>query len=365
MQFHYKKLDSTFLETISNFKKLNEIYNYLLMSLGGEVKKALELLENLQSGGYIDSNLNLEDFKKRLLEKGLVNFDSKGSLKMSFKGEKNLREKAFNEIFQKMAKSRDDGEHQNPFAKKEVEDLLPEKKKYAFGDDFDSVDVTASLLNTIKRDVNFDLSLKEEDLEVYQKETGSSCATALLIDISHSMILYGEDRITPAKQVALAFVHLVLSKYPKDDLTVIVFGDDAKEISISEIPYISVGPYHTNTQMALKVAREVLVKKKQKNKQILMITDGKPTMLKVAEGKYYKNSFGLDPMIVSKTLDEAILCRKRKISITNFMIAQDSELKDFIKKLSEVNRGKAFYSSVDNLGRFMIENFVSNRKKQI
>jgi uncharacterized protein with von Willebrand factor type A (vWA) domain len=185
-----------------------------------------------------------------------------------------------------------------------------------------------------------------------------------MIDISHSMVLYGEDRITPAKKVAMAFTELILSRYPKDDLSIVLFGDNAREIQIKDLPYVSVGPYYTNTQAGLRLARQILMTRKHVNKQIFMITDGKPSMIIRSNGQVYKNPAGLDPLIVNRTLDEAVVCRKKRITITTFMVTDDTYLQTFVKKLTELNRGRAYFSSVDNLGSYVIWDFVTNRRKR-
>ena len=209
-----------------------------------------------------------------------------------------------------------------------------------------------------------DFRLMERDLEVTEKEQKTQTSTVLMIDISHSMILYGEDRITPAKKVALALVELVKQKYPKDTLDIVVFGNDAWQIQAKELPYLEVGPYHTNTVAGLELAMDLLRRRKNKNKQIFMITDGKPTCLK--EGiRYYKNSFGLDRKVVGKTLTLAAQCRRLDIPITTFMIATDPYLKQFVQEFTKVNNGRAYYSGLQGLGNMMFEDFQRNRRKNI
>ena len=205
--------------------------------------------------------------------------------------------------------------------------------------------------------------MAEEDLEVYDTEQVTSCSTVLLIDISHSMILYGEDRITPAKQVALAFTEMILTKFPKDTLNIVLFGDFAKEVQVKDLPYIGVGPYHTNTKAGLQLARKILLRRKSANKQIFMITDGKPSMVTRKDGSLYKNPFGLDPIVVNRTLDEAIICRKKRIPITTFMITDDPYLQKFVEKLTELNHGRAYFSNANNLGDYIFWDFLKNRRK--
>jgi uncharacterized protein with von Willebrand factor type A (vWA) domain len=220
------------------------------------------------------------------------------------------------------------------------------------------------LSNAFRRDGIDDFTLKEEDLEVYETEHQTTCATVLMIDISHSMILYGEDRITPAKQVALALSELIMTRFPKDYLAMITFGDDAQLVSINELPFLNVGPYHTNTRAGLQLARQLLRRCGNANKQIFMVTDGKPSAIFTESGKLYKNSFRLDPKIVNKTLDEAVNCRREKIPITTFMVARDPYLINFVEELTKANQGRAYYSSLNNLGEFVFVDYIRNRKKK-
>ena len=204
--------------------------------------------------------------------------------------------------------------------------------------------------------------MTEEDLEVVENEFKTQTSTVLMIDISHSMILYGEDRITPAKKVALALAELITKKYPKDTLDILVFGDDAWLIEIKDLPYIQVGPYHTNTVAGLELAMDILRRRKNSNKQIFMITDGKPTCIKQGI-KYYKNSFGLDTKILNQTLNLAAQLRKIKIPVTTFMIATDPYLKAFVREFTKANNGNAYYSSLQGLGNLVFEDFKRNRRK--
>ena len=207
-----------------------------------------------------------------------------------------------------------------------------------------------------------DFSITEKDLIVSEKEHKSQTSTVLMIDISHSMILYGEDRITPAKNVAMALSELIKRKYAKDTLDIIVFGDDAWQIEVKDLPYLQVGPYHTNTVAGLELAMDLLRRRKNANKQIFMITDGKPTCLK-ENGGYYRNSNGLDTKIMNKCLTLAQSCRRLKIPITTFMVANDPYLQNFVHSFTEANHGKAFYTSLQGLGDFIFEDFERNKKR--
>ncbi len=190
-------------------------------------------------------------------------------------------------------------------------------------------------------------------------------ATVLLIDVSHSMILYGEDRITPAKQVALALCELITTRFPKDSLDVCLFGDTAWRVSMDEIPYLSAGPYHTNTRDGLRLARDILRKTRQQNRQIVMLTDGKPSALTEPDGEIYKNPFGLDRRVVNKTLEEAEACRRLNIPITTFMLTSDPLLVEFVEEFTRVNHGRAYYSELDRLGSFVLVDYVRNRRGRV
>jgi uncharacterized protein with von Willebrand factor type A (vWA) domain len=207
-----------------------------------------------------------------------------------------------------------------------------------------------------------DFHLTENDLEIVENEHKAQTSTVLMIDISHSMILYGEDRITPAKKVAMALAELITKNYKKDTLDILVFGNDAWQIEIKDLPYLEVGPYHTNTIAGLELAIDLLRRRKNPNKQIFMITDGKPTCMKQGI-KYYKNSFGLDSKILKKTLNLAAKCRKISIPVTTFMIASDPYLREFVKDFTRVNNGNAYYSNLQGLGNLVFEDYRRNRKK--
>jgi uncharacterized protein with von Willebrand factor type A (vWA) domain len=207
--------------------------------------------------------------------------------------------------------------------------------------------------------------LTHDDLVVEETHYKSQMSTVLMIDLSHSMILYGEDRITPAKKVAMALAELITTRYPKDTLDIIVFGNDAWPVSIADLPYLKVGPYHTNTVDGLKLAMDILRRKRNTNKQIFMITDGKPSCIRERDGSYYKNSMGLDPYIVDKCYNMAQQARKLQIPITTFMIAQDPYLMQFIREFTQANQGKAFYTGLQGLGEMIFEDYETNRKKRI
>jgi Ca-activated chloride channel homolog len=236
-------------------------------------------------------------------------------------------------------------------------------KKYEFGDTI-NLDISSTLLNCIRRaGLQIPFPLEADDLMVQQSEYQSSCATVLMLDCSHSMILYGEDRFTPAKQVALALAHLIRTQYPGDSFRVVLFHDSAEEIPLKKLATVKVGPYYTNTRDGLKMAQRILASERKDMKQIIMITDGKPSAITLENGRIYRNAFGLDPMIVSSTFEEASKCRKRGILINTFMLASDYDLVAFVKKLTQMCHGKAYFTTPFNLGEYILFDYL-NRKTQ-
>ncbi len=341
---------------------LEKLFAYLLVREDGDVDRALELLEHLgERHDLFDDELSFEDFKKHLESRKVVAQTPTG-FSLTPRGERFVRAGSLAQIFSNLKPGRG-GQHRTPHSGRGTE-RLSETRPYRFGDDPEDIDFVRSYRNALERDAATDLTLREEDLEVYETERHVSVATCLLLDVSHSMILYGEDRITPAKRVALALAELILTRFPKDALHVILFGDDAREISIRDLTYAGVGPYHTNTHAALRLARRILQRKKHANKQIFMITDGKPSAL--FEGnELYLNSFGLDRKIVNKTLDEAAECRRYGIPITTFMIASDPYLMQFVENLTEINRGRAFFSALGDLEHMVFKDFINNRQRRV
>jgi Ca-activated chloride channel family protein len=229
----------------------------------------------------------------------------------------------------------------------------------------DKISITESLKNAQINHGFGDFHLTENDLIVEDTHHKAQMSTVLMIDISHSMILYGEDRITPAKMVAMALAELITTRYPKDTLDILVFGNDAWTIEVKDLPYLQVGPYHTNTVAGLQLAMDLLRRKRNTNKQIFMITDGKPSCLHMPDGTYYKNSNGLDKFIVEKCYNMAAQARKMHIPITTFMIAQDPYLQSFVENFTASNRGKAFYTGLQGLGEMIFHDYETNRKKRI
>ncbi len=344
------------------FKFLKRLFSYLLVREDGDVDRALEILKYLgERHGLFDDELTFEDFKQELFSKRLVAQTPQG-FALTPRGERFVRTEALHQIFSNL-KPGTAGNHRTPHSGSGMEKLT-ETRAYRFGDATEDIDFRSSYKNALHRGLEDELTLREEDLEVYESERFVSVATCLLLDVSHSMILYGEDRITPAKRVALALAELIRSRYPKDALHIILFGDDAREVSLRDLTYAGVGPYHTNTHAALRVSRQILQRKKHSNKQIFMITDGKPSAL-FEGGELYLNSFGLDRKIVNKTLDEAAECRRYGIPITTFMIASDPLLVQFVEKLTEINRGRAFFSALGDLDDIVFKDFMRNRQRRV
>ena len=277
--------------------------------------------------------------------------------------EKALRKFALKKIFGQIKKSRS-GNHKSKYSGFDDDDSN-DFKNYQYGDQVDNIIVSESLKNMYTRTGSDELDLISDDIVVKNSTHNSQMSTVLMIDISHSMILYGVDRITPAKKVAMALAELITTRYPKDTLDILVFGNDAKIIPLKQLPYLKVGPYHTNTVAGLQLAMDILKKKKNNNKQILMITDGKPSCLKLSDGSYYKNSSGLDSKITNKCYTMARQAKKLKIPITTFMIARDAYLQHFVREFAKANGGKAFYTGLDNLGEMIFEDYESNRKRKI
>jgi Ca-activated chloride channel family protein len=238
-------------------------------------------------------------------------------------------------------------------------------RRYEFGDTL-NLDVNATLRSALRREgLGVPVNLEYSDLMVHQTEYQSSCATVLMLDCSHSMILYGEDRFTPAKRVALALSHLIRTQYPGDSLRVVLFHDSAEEIPLSQVARAQVGPYHTNTREGLRLARRILLSQRKDMRQIIMITDGKPSALTMQDGRIYKNPMGLDPLILKETFKEVALCRRSGIMINTFMLADDYYLVDFVKKVTEICQGKAYFTTTMTLGQYILMDYLRRRTRHI
>jgi Ca-activated chloride channel family protein len=349
----------------SSFDKLLKLFQEILVHTSGDISEALSWLTELDKRYQLtDDQYGMADFIQDLIDKGYIKQDSDPNnpgFVPSAKMELALRKKALDDIFGQLKKAKSGQHNTRQYGKgdEQTADIRP----FEFGDPLENLAVSESLKNAQINHGIQDFHLTMEDLEVQETFRQSQMSTVLMIDISHSMILYGEDRITPAKKVAMALAELITTRYPKDTLDIIVFGDDAWQIPIKDLPYLQVGPYHTNTVAGLELAMDLLRKRKNPNKQIFMITDGKPTCIKRGK-KYYKNSFGLDRTILNRTFALAAKCKKLQIPITTFMIARDPYLVQFVDQFTQVNSGKAFYSNLKGLGDFVFMDYKNNKKKR-
>ncbi len=238
-------------------------------------------------------------------------------------------------------------------------------KPYEFGDVL-NLDTTATLTSAIAREgLGTPLSLEYSDLQVHQSEYQSSCATVVMLDCSHSMILYGEDRFTPAKRVAMALSHLIRTQYPGDSLSLVLFHDSAEELPISQLPRVKVGPHYTNTREGLRLSRRILERQRKDMKQIIMITDGKPSALTLPDGRIYKNAFGLDPLVVAETLDEVNRCKRSNVIINTFMLASDYGLMQFVQKVTQMCRGKAYFTTPETLGEYLLMDYMQHKVRTV
>ncbi|MEN9702148.1 MAG: hypothetical protein RIR55_1490 [Bacteroidota bacterium] len=352
----------------SDFERLFEIFSELIVHTSGDVDEALEWLEVLDKEyGLTNENYTMEDFIEDLKKKGYLREeilpDGQGQLSVTAKTERILRKNAMEQIFGNIRKN-GRGQHKSKKSG-QGDEATGEFRDFQFGDALEHISITESLKNAQINHGVGDFRLTEQDLVVQDTHHQAQMSTVLMIDISHSMILYGEDRITPAKKVAMALAELITTTYPKDTLDVIVFGNDAWPISIKDLPYLNVGPYHTNTVAGLELAMDILRRKRNTNKQIFMITDGKPSCLRLPDGQYYKNSNGLDQYIVDKCYNMAAQARKLHIPITTFMIAQDPYLQHFVDEFTKSNKGKAFYTGLKGLGEMIFHDYETNRKKRM
>ena len=346
-----------------NFEDLLKIYQQLLLITSGDFNKTISIMTELdRKHNFTPENYGIGDFIEDLKKKGYIKENPNDQkIKITKKSELELRHSALDEIFGKLKKDKSGSHMTNTFGSRL--DFDSSTKPYEFGDNLENIAFNESIKNAQKNYGIENFKLAETDLETYESDQKSQTSTVLLIDISHSMILYGEDRITPAKKVAMALSEMIMRKYKKDTLDVVVFGNDAWEVKIKDIPYLSVGPYHTNTIAGLELAMDLLRRRKNKNKQIFMITDGKPTCMKVGIN-YYKNAFGLDPKILNKTYNLAAVCKKNGVRINTFMIASDPYLMEFVEKFTEINDGSAYFADLQNLGSMIFKDYNRNKVKR-
>ncbi|WP_036154262.1 vWA domain-containing protein [Maribacter forsetii] len=363
----------------SVFDRLFDIFQELITHTSGDFDEAIDWLRELDKEYELTTeDYTIEDFIEELKAKGYIREEFKdgggdaqdgeegsggGDISITAKMERIIRQRALDQIFGKLKRS-GAGNHKTGKSG-QGDEHTGDLREYRYGDGLENISMTESLKNAQINHGVGSFHLSENDLVVEDTQHKAQMSTILMIDISHSMILYGEDRITPAKKVAMALAELITTRYPKDTLDILVFGNDAWPIPIKDLPYLKVGPYHTNTVAGLQLAMDMLRRKRNTNKQIFMITDGKPSCLRMPDGTYYKNSVGLDDFIVEKCYNMARQARKLHIPITTFMIAQDPYLMQFIRHFTEANKGKAFFTGLKGLGEMIFEDYEANRKKRL
>jgi Ca-activated chloride channel family protein len=324
-----------------------------------------KIIEKMQEQNFI----NAEEPEEGKGQQGDGNADAR--FEVTDKGMDFLGYKALRELLGPLGKS-NLGRHDTRHEASGVE-TNGSSKLYEFGDTF-NLDITATLSSVFAREgldsviageENSPLKIEYSDLHVHQSDYQSSCATVVLLDCSHSMILYGEDRFTPAKRVAMALAHLIRTQFPGDTLNLVLFHDTAEEIPVSQLSRVKVGPHYTNTREGLRLAQRILARQNKDMKQIVMITDGKPSALTLPDGRIYKNAFGLDPLVISETLEEVARCKRSNIMINTFMLASDFSLMQFVQKVSAMCRGKAYFTTPQTLGNYLLMDFMSRRMKTI
>ena len=363
--FFFKQYEAPYR---SPFETLFEIFKELITNTSGDFDEAIDWLRQLDVEYKLtDENYTIDDFIEDLKKKGYIREELKedgtSGTGITAKTERAIRQQALDQIFGNLNKS-GSGNHKTKYSGN-GDEQTGEFRAYHFGDALDTISLTESMRNAQINNGVDEFQLTENDLVVEDAQFKAQMSTVLMIDISHSMILYGEDRITPAKKVAMALAELITTRYPKDTIDILVFGNDAWPIAIKDLPYLKVGPYHTNTVAGLQLAMDMLRRKRNTNKQIFMITDGKPSCVREKDGTYYMNSNGLDEYIVEQCYNQAAQARKLHIPITTFMIANDPYLQQFVNRFTEANQGKAFYTGLKGLGEMIFEDYETNRKKKI
>jgi len=334
------------------------------MQMDGSLDELIErLIERMQQEEYITVDQPHDPTQRSSLGGQVGEAQSRAKFEVTDKGLDFLGYRALRNLLGSLGKS--------SFGRHDTRDLATgieasgASKPYEFGDTL-NLDITASLSSAIQREgLHLPVNLEYSDLNVHQCEYQSSCATVLMLDCSHSMILYGEDRFTPAKKVAMALSQLIRTQYPGDSLSLVLFHDSAEEIPLSQLARVRVGPYYTNTREGLRMAQRILQRQRKDMKQIIMITDGKPSALTLEDGRIYKNAFGLDPLVVSQTLEEVSKCKRAGVLINTFMLASDYGLVQFVQKITEMCRGKAYFTTPYTLGQYLLMDYMSRKTKTI
>ncbi|MGA9526682.1 MAG: VWA domain-containing protein [Terriglobales bacterium] len=334
------------------------------MQMDGQLEELIEkLIERMQQEDYISIDQPHDPAKKSSVGGQVGDAQQQARFEVTDKSLDFLGFKALRDLLGSLGKS--------SFGRHDTRDMATgieasgASKQYEFGDTL-NLDITATLSSAIQREgLGLPLNLEYNDLQVHQCEYQSSCATVLMLDCSHSMILYGEDRFTPAKKVAMALSHLIRTQYPGDSLSLVLFHDSAEEVPVSQLARVKVGPYYTNTREGLRMAQRLLQRQRKDMKQIVMITDGKPSALTLEDGRIYKNAFGLDPLVVSETLEEVSKCKRSGVLINTFMLASDYGLVQFVQKVTQMCRGKAYFTTPYTLGQYLLMDYMSRKTKTI
>ena len=336
----------------------------LQMQMDGELEELIErLIERMQQEDYISIDQPHDPTKQSSVGGQIGDAQQQAKFEITDKSLDFLGFKALRDLLGSLGKS--------SFGRHDTRDMATgieasgASKQYEFGDTL-NLDITATLSSAIQREgLGLPLNLEYRDLQVHQCEYQSSCATVLMLDCSHSMILYGEDRFTPAKKVAMALSQLIRTQYPGDSLSLVLFHDSAEEVPLSQLARVRVGPYYTNTREGLRMAQRILQRQRKDMKQIVMITDGKPSALTLEDGRIYKNAFGLDPLVVSQTLEEVSKCKRAGALINTFMLASDYGLVQFVQKVTQMCRGKAYFTTPYTLGQYLLMDYMSRKTKTI
>ncbi len=334
------------------------------MQMDGEIEELIEkLIERMQQEDYISIDQPHDPAKQSSMGGQIGDAQQQAKFEITDKSLDFLGFKALRDLLGSLGKS--------SFGRHDTRDMATgieasgASKQYEFGDSL-NLDITATLSSAIQREgLGLPLNLEYRDLQVHQCEYQSSCATVLMLDCSHSMILYGEDRFTPAKKVAMALSQLIRTQYPGDSLSLVLFHDSAEEVPLSQLARVKVGPYYTNTREGLRMAQRILQRQRKDMKQIVMITDGKPSALTLEDGRIYKNAFGLDPLVVSQTLEEVSKCKRAGVLINTFMLASDYGLVRFVQKVTQMCRGKAYFTTPYTLGQYLLMDYMSRKTKTI
>lgn len=358
MRVTYAHLDQQALALQLLQEGLKDFFFKLLLALRGDVDQTREILEDMaQQTGQFGPD-DIDELFRELENDGVIE-GRPGQSELTDAGNRALREFFLHSLYEDLDPS-ERGQHRTPYEGGPGE-ATGETRPYVFGDDRDTIDFNRSIFNTLRRGA--EAQMLEDDLEVQEREYQTAVATVLMIDVSHSMILYGEDRMTPAKEAAIILTELIRTKYPKDSIEIVTFGDDAKVIQPDALPKLDAGPYHTNTKAGLELACDLLRRRRTQNKQIVMITDGKPSCVRIG-AKLYKNPFGIDPRVATMTMNAAAECRRRGITVSTFMIAQDPYLVNFVEEMTEMCRGRACFVTADQLGKSIFLDFVKHRRRR-